>query len=102
MLAALSRHYVLRVLISRALVIFVLVTLVVSALRIDLSLGVVLLVGVLGWIDVRRRHESLFWANLGYGAWQTTGVFFAVAIAGETIVATIIQPLVESAFRSAR
>ena len=81
---------------------FVLVTIVMTALRVDSPVGVILLVACLGWIDVRRRRESLFWANLGYSVWLTTGVFAAVAVVGETLFATLVRPLLGSAFLHGR
>ena len=102
MLATLSRHQSLRILIVRALVLFVLIRVLVSPLRIDTPIGVVLLVAALGWIDLRRRHESLFWANLGYSTWQTTGVFAGVALVSETLVSIVVEPLVQLLTRLAR
>lgn len=102
MLAAISRHYALRILISRALVLFVLITLIVSAFRIDSPLGVVLLVAALGWVDLRRRRELLFWANLGYGAAHTTAVFGGVALACETLFAVVLRPMIATAIQNAR
>ena len=102
MLAAISRHSALRILVSRALVLFVLVTILSAASQVDSPIGVVLLVALLGWIDLRRRRESLFWANLGYNVGQTTGVVAAVALAGTIFVTAVARPLVESVMQNAR
>jgi len=102
MVTALSRHTALRILVGRALLLFVLVTIVMIALDVDSPVGVVLLVAVLGWIDLRRRREALFWANLGYSVWLTTGVFAAVAIAGETVFAAVVRPLIGSTIHLGR
>ena len=102
MLSAISRHQSLNILIIRAMVLFVLIHLIVASLRISTPIGVILLVAALGFIDLRRRREALFWANLGYSMWQTTGVFAGVALAGETIVSIVIQPLVHSMMPNAR
>lgn len=99
---ALSRHLALHVLVNRALLLLVLVTILVSALGIDSPLAVVLLVAVLGWIDLRRRHELLFWGNLGYGVWQTTGVVATVALAGEMLFVIVLRPTIVSAVQSWR
>ncbi|MEP6833986.1 MAG: hypothetical protein ABJB74_11350 [Gemmatimonas sp.] len=92
MLTALTRHAALKVLMLRAIVLFLLVTLVVSALRIDSPVGVVLLLAALGWVDLQRRHESLFWSNLGYSAWQTIGVVVSVGVVAETLFSILVQP----------
>ena len=93
---SLSQHTALRIIVGRALLLFVLVTIVMSTLSIESPLGVVPLVSCLGWIDLRRRRESLFWANLGYSAWLTTGVFAASALVGRTLFAVLVRPLVGS------
>ena len=102
MLTALTQHAALRILMGRALWLLVLLTIVMTAVRVDSPVGVVLLVAILGWIDVQRRRESLFWANLGYSVWMTTGVFAAVAACGATVFATTLSPLLRSVLPHAR
>ncbi|MCE9601620.1 MAG: hypothetical protein K8S21_05310 [Gemmatimonadetes bacterium] len=52
----------------------------------DSPVGIVLLVTVLGAIDLRRRGESMLWANLGFPLMAIWGVFGAVAISGELLL----------------
>ena len=100
MLAAFSRHVALAVLLARTLVLFVLVTLAVSALRIDSPVGVVLLTAVLCAVDLRRRRETLFWSSLGYSGWQTTGVMLCVAIVAELLFAATLRAPIQMLLRS--
>lgn len=58
----------------------------VGAASPDSPAGIVLLVMVLGAIDIRRRGESLLWANLGYSTMVTWGLFGAIALSGELIL----------------
>lgn len=102
MLAALSRHQPLRILFGRAVVLFVLSTVVVLAFKLDSPAAAALLVPALGWVDIRRRHESIFWANLGYSIWQIVGVFATVAVLCETLVALVLHPLIQGVLATAR
>jgi hypothetical protein len=52
-------------------------------------IGVVALAGVLGLVDVRRRGETIFWANLGYSPAVAPSVFGLVAVVGELLLAGI-------------
>lgn len=54
-----------------------------AAAELESPLGVVLLAAALGALDIRRRGESVLWANLGYPAVTTPALFGLVALAGE-------------------
>jgi hypothetical protein len=45
------------------------------------------LLGIVGFLDVRRRREDVFWQNLGYAPAATSAVFAIVAVAGEIALA---------------
>lgn len=60
-----------------------------GALPPDSPVGTVLLVTLLGAIDVARRGETTLWANLGFSRMMTYGVFTAVAVLGELLIALI-------------
>lgn len=91
----------LRILLLRALItypmlralLFVLAALVnafaghEASSGLDSPLGVVLLAMLIAAIDIRRRGEALLWANLGYPRATAPGVFGAVALAGELLIA---------------
>lgn len=49
--------------------------------------AVVAITTALGAIDLRRRGESLLWANLGYSLPATCAPFAAIATAGEVLLA---------------
>lgn len=49
--------------------------------------GIVLVATAVGSIDIRRRGESLFWANLGYSPLVTRGLFTVMAVLGEVAIA---------------
>jgi hypothetical protein len=51
--------------------------------------GVVLVATAVGAVDIRRRGESLFWANLGYSPLVTRGLFGVMAVLGEVAIAWI-------------
>jgi hypothetical protein len=93
----------LRILVLRALVGYALLRalLVVVAAILDAfagrgagaglesPVGVVLLAMLLGAADIRRRGESLFWANLGYPPVIAPCLIGGVALSGELILAWI-------------
>jgi hypothetical protein len=56
---------------------------------IESPLGVVLLAMALGAADIRRRGESVFWANLGYSSVTTPCLCGMVALLGELTLAWI-------------
>jgi hypothetical protein len=49
---------------------------------------VVLLIVALGWIDMRRRRESVFLANLGVSPLVLSALFGVPALLGEMLVRT--------------
>jgi hypothetical protein len=53
--------------------------------------GIVLVATAVGEVDIRRRGESIFWANLGYSPLATRGLFGAAAILGEVALAWITR-----------
>jgi hypothetical protein len=52
-------------------------------------IAVVILCALLGMIDLRRRHESALWANLGVSSAQLALLFTVTAIAGEIVLALV-------------
>lgn len=60
-----------------------------AAAGLESPAGIVLLAIVLGAVDIRRRGESIFWANLGYSPVITPCLFGMVALMGELILAWI-------------
>lgn len=52
--------------------------------------GIALLAGALGFTDIVRRGERLFWANLGYPALAVPAVIAAVATLGELLLALLL------------
>ena len=91
--SAVQRFEPLKPLATRAFILYVLLRLLLGGIGAagarlgaaspDSPAGIVLLVAVLGAIDIRRRGESLLWANLGYSTRVTWGLFGAVALSGE-------------------
>lgn len=91
----------LRILVLRALVGYPLVRMmllvIVALVRegagrgvadgLESPVGVVLLAMVLGAVDVRRRGESILWANLGYSPIVAPALFGMTAFVGESILA---------------
>ena len=51
--------------------------------------GIVLVATAVGDVDIRRRGETILWANLGYSPLVTRGIFGAAAILGEVTLAWI-------------
>jgi hypothetical protein len=100
MLALQPSHAPLRVLVVRAGAGYVLLRLllvVVAALLTGFAgpeagdaltspLGTVLIAAALGHVDVGRRGERIFWANLGYSTLVAPALFGTAAIAGETVL----------------
>ena len=56
-----------------------------------LPVGIVLLAGVVGLIDVRVRGERLLWANLGVKSTILYAVYATVAIPGEILMALALK-----------
>lgn len=52
-------------------------------------IGIVLLCVVVALIDVRRRQERALWANLGISLPIVAGIFGAVAVTGEVVLALL-------------
>jgi hypothetical protein len=52
-------------------------------------IGTLLLCLILGAVDLRRRHEGILWANLGFPASVTVGVYGAAAGAGEILLSVV-------------
>ncbi len=53
-------------------------------------IGVVILATAVGAADIRRRGESMLWANLGYPRVVTVGIFGVVALLGEILLAWVL------------
>jgi hypothetical protein len=50
------------------------------------SVGLVLVVGALSWLDTRRRNEDLLLANLGVSRGTVHGLGLAPPLAGEVLL----------------
>jgi hypothetical protein len=101
--ARLSPLFPLKILAVRALVGYVLLRLllvVVAALMAEFAgrgpadslqspTGVVLIAAGVGYIDVRRRGESMLWANLGFAGWTAPALFATAAVVGELALAAL-------------
>jgi hypothetical protein len=55
----------------------------------DSPIGIVLLCVVVAYIDVRRRQERALWANLGISLPIVAGIFGAIAVTGEVVLALL-------------
>lgn len=96
---AMQRFEPLKPLVVRAFILYALLRLLLGGISAagtrlgvaspDSPVGIVLLVAVLGAIDLRRRGESMLWANLGYPLMATWGVFGAVALSGELLLSML-------------
>ena len=101
MLPAPQRVAPLRPLALRAAILYVLLRLLLAAVSaigagsdapsFDSPFGIVLLVTALGAIDIRRRGESTLWANLGYPTIVSWGLFGAVALVGDLLLARLLR-----------
>lgn len=94
----------LRILLLRALVgypllraLLVVVALIVGSVGgrgaadgLESPVGVVVLAMVLGAVDIRRRGESILWANLGHSPLIAPCLFGAVALLGELSLAWLL------------
>jgi len=63
----------------------------VSAAELDSPPAIVVLAVALAFVDIHRRGERVLWANLGYSPVVTCGLFGAVALVGESILALIFR-----------
>ena len=83
----------------RAVIVWALTRLVVAAVPLAVGadfgsvppspIGVVLLAGLVGLIDVHVRGERILWANLGVKPTLLYAIYAAAAIPGEIIVAVL-------------
>jgi hypothetical protein len=89
----LTRDAAMGALLRRAFALWVLVRLVFGALSVAAQAagssvspnvaGLVLACGLVGMIDIRRRGERVFWANLGVSPQFLFAVYCAAALPGE-------------------
>jgi hypothetical protein len=54
-------------------------------------LGVIVIAAAVGAADIRRRGETVFWANLGFPAFTTPACFAVAAVLGESMLALILS-----------
>lgn len=97
----LAKHVALQRLVLRGVLLYIPLRIILSFLGFaaraggmispDHPLGILVMTAVLGGIDLRRRGEAALWSNLGYGVLTTRGVFAAVALAGELLIAAIAR-----------
>jgi hypothetical protein len=95
------RDVVIRAVLPRAFVLWALIRLVFAALGLasgaigaSLSpppMGVVLLCGLVGLIDVRVRRERVLWANLGVTPQVLFATYSAAAVPAEIALALIAR-----------
>ncbi len=57
--------------------------------RLDSPAGIVIIAMLIGWIDTRRRGETMFWLNLGYSPATVSAIFGLVALTGEAALAVL-------------
>jgi ABC-type nitrate/sulfonate/bicarbonate transport system permease component len=103
MVALVFSRSALRVLITRAMVLWALLRALVTAVMLMAStsggaddriagprpLAVVVLCALLGMLDVKRRHETALWINLGISMAQVALLFAIAAGVGETLLALV-------------
>jgi hypothetical protein len=91
----------LRVLVVRAFVGFVMLRVllvIVAALMAEFAgaaaadslqnpLGAIVIAAAVGAADLRRRGETMFWANFGFPAYVTPALWAASAVLGESALA---------------
>jgi hypothetical protein len=96
-----ARLLPVRALVHRALVVYALLRMSLALFAVLLSvsggrsaepgvftaIGMIALAMTLGAIDIRRRRESVLWANLGYPPIVAPLIYGAVALSGEVIIA---------------
>jgi hypothetical protein len=90
---------VLRALLLRAFVLWILLRVLVGAAGVwveslggsppDSPIGIVLLTVATGLVDVRRRRERALWANLGISLPVLAGIFGTIAVTGEVVLALL-------------
>jgi hypothetical protein len=104
MLVSLTRLYPLKVFVPRALASYVLLRallVVVAALLAEFAgpeaasglqspIGVVGIAAAVGYVDVRRRRETILWANLGFSPAVAPAFFASAALLGELLVSALI------------
>jgi hypothetical protein len=61
-----------------------------AAASLSSPLGVVLISAAVGYADVRRRGELLFWANLGFPSAVPASIFALAAILGESLLYVLL------------
>jgi len=49
-----------------------------------------ILLAIVGAVDIKRRHETMLWANLGFSAGTTAGIFAATAAVGEILLSLVL------------
>jgi hypothetical protein len=82
----------LRALLLRAIVLWILVRLLVGVAAaivaedgqsLNSPLGIIMICGAIGLVDIRRRHERALWANLGISLVAIGIVFASIATIAE-------------------
>jgi len=91
-----TRDAAMDALLRRAFVLWIFVRLVFGALSVAAQAlgtavspnvaGLVLACGLIGMIDIRRRGERAFWANLGVSPQTLFAVYSAAAVPGEIVL----------------
>ena len=104
MLTRVTRLHPLKVLVPRALagyvllrVLLVVVTAMLAAFagpdaasNLQSPPGVIGIAAAIGYVDVRRRGERMFWANLGFSPFVPAAFFAAAALLGESLLAALL------------
>jgi hypothetical protein len=55
------------------------------------ALVLVLIVGAVGWVYLRRRNQDLLFANLGYGRGYTLALLFGPITLSEALLAVVAR-----------
>ena len=89
------------VVLPRAIVIWLLVRLLLGTIPLAVGapfasmppspIGVVLLCGILGLVDVRVRGERILWGNLGVGPGALATAYAAPPIPAEILIALLLR-----------
>ncbi|MBA3891431.1 MAG: hypothetical protein H0X64_12965 [Gemmatimonadaceae bacterium] len=55
------------------------------------AIGIVLLIGLVGLVDVLARRERMLWANLGVTPGVLLACYAAAAVPGEAVIALVLR-----------
>jgi hypothetical protein len=89
------------IVVPRALLLWLLTRLAIAVLPLSIGgsfgslqphpFALVLLCGVVGLIDIRRRHEWILWANLGISPLGLAAIYATAAVPAEWVLALALR-----------